>query len=457
MKAHRSWSYAPYRPPFFEVGDIYICRVAPDCDSISLEWLCEYEGEFEIFLRKRGVGEFARVGKTEKKEFTVTGLVRELEYEFYVSLKDMRSRTRLARCGASVGTVVNYLHPEDEAYRFSGRYLCSPSLVRHPDGFLLASMDLYAPEHPQNLTLIFRSDDEGKSWHYVSELFPCFWGKMFIQEGELYMLSCSTEYGDVLIGKSSDGGKSFTEPAVLLRGSGGKNGEAGWHRNPQPVLNFSGRIWNTIEYGSWGSGYHAAAVISAKEESSDLLDPDSWCVSEPVKYDPAWCGVPKGESNGCIEGSLVVRDGKLCSIMRYDMTKMKPNFGLVLAFDVNTEEPEAPLKFNRTVPFPANHSKFGIHYDKVSNKYYSIASRIRNEECTHHRNLLSLFSSHDLETWELERDIIDKTDCDPKKIGLQYVDFLIEGNELIYLCRTAMNGADSYHNSNCITFEKTKL
>ena len=32
---------------------------------------------------------------------------------------------------------------------------------------------------PQNLTLIFRSDDEGASWHYVSELHPCFWGKLF--------------------------------------------------------------------------------------------------------------------------------------------------------------------------------------------------------------------------------------------------------------------------------------
>ena len=30
MKAHKSWGYAPYKQPFFETGDIYICRVAPD-------------------------------------------------------------------------------------------------------------------------------------------------------------------------------------------------------------------------------------------------------------------------------------------------------------------------------------------------------------------------------------------------------------------------------------------
>ena len=110
----------------------------------------------------------------------------------------LKSRVRLARCGKSIGTVVNYLHPEDEAYGFSGHYLCSPSMVRHPDGFLLASMDVFAANHPQNLTLIFRSDDDGQTWHYVSELMPCFWGKLFIHKNELYMLSCSTEYGDLL-------------------------------------------------------------------------------------------------------------------------------------------------------------------------------------------------------------------------------------------------------------------
>ncbi len=128
-----------------------------------------------------------------------------------------KSRVRLARTGDAVGVVVKYLHPDDTAYSFSGRYLCSPSPVRHPDGFLLGSMDLFAGEHPQNPTLIFRSDDDGESWHYVSELMPCFRGKMFIHRGELYMPACSTEYGDLLIGKSLDGGKTFCAPTTWTR------------------------------------------------------------------------------------------------------------------------------------------------------------------------------------------------------------------------------------------------
>jgi hypothetical protein len=59
--------------------------------------------------------------------------------------------------------------------------------------------------------------------------------------------------------------------------------------------------------------------------------------------------------------------------------------------------------------------------------------------------------------WEVERDIIDKRQEDPKKYGFQYVDFLIEGDEILFLCRTAMNDANSYHNSNYSIFDRIKI
>ncbi len=457
MRAHKNWSYAPYRPPFYEVGDIYICRVCPSIDSIHFEWLNEENlSGFEIYVRERDKGEFKLAGKTDGYEFDITGLRSDTDHEFYVKSGEKKSRVRLARCGEAVDTVVNYLHPDDEAYSFSGRYLCSPSLVRHPEGYLLASMDLFAGAYPQNLTLIFRSDDDGKTWHYVSELFPCFWGKMFIYENELYMLACSTEYGDVLIGKSSDGGKTFCEPTVLLKGSNGKHDEAGCHRNPMPLVEFNGRLWNTLEYGSWGRGYHAPMVMSAKL-GSDLLDADSWLFSEPVKFNPDWDGVPKGESSGNIEGMLVIKGDSLYNVMRFDMSKMKPNFGYVLAYKVNTDDPEAPLIFDHAINFPGNHAKFVIKYCEATGKYYSIICRITGEERAHHRNLLSLMVSSDLENWEVERDIFDYRHCDPDKVGFQYVDFEIEGSQLLYLCRTGINGAHNYHNTNYSTFGTLEL
>lgn len=460
MKKHNGWSYAPYKPLFFNTGDIYICRVVPEINSIHFEWLSGGEKNYKIYVKEYEDKEaqFRYVGETTECEFDITGLKTETDYEFYVcdgNNENIKSRVRIARtyefkdCNA---VVVNYLHPRDDAYSFSGKFLCSPSIVRHPDGYLLASMDVYAGGWPQNLTIIFRSDDNGKSWHYVSELFPCFWGRMFIHKGELYMFGCSTEYGDMLIGKSSDGGKTFTEPVVLYRGGNGKNGQPGLHKNPQPVVNYNGRIWNTAEWGSWGKGYHAVMVTSA-DENSDLLNPDSWTFSEPVKYESGWEGLPEGESNGNIEGCPVIApDGKLYSIMRYDMTKLTPNYGIAMLYEIDTEKPDEPMRFSKPSFLPGNHSKFEVKFDDVSKYYYTIVSRIRGPEYTNDRNLLSLMRSKDLINWELVRDLIDRTDCAPSHTGFQYVDFLIEGEDILFLCRTAVNNAWNYHDSNYSTF-----
>ncbi len=454
MKAHKNWSYHPYLPLCRDNADIYICRVAPSINGIHLEWL-DIEKVCAVYVRKRGEGEYALAGQTDKTEFDITGLETDTDYEFYVAAGEKKSLVRLARCGEAVDTVVNYLHPEDNVYAFSGNCLCSPSLLRHPEGYLLASMDVYGHAKPQNLTLIFRSDDDGKTWHYVSELFPCFWGRLFLYEGDVYMIACSTEYGDLLIGRSTDGAKTFSEPTVLLRGGNGKNNEAGVHKNPQPMLEYNGRLWNTMEWGAWGQPYcHAAMVMSAKL-GSDLLDADSWLFSEPVKYDQNWDGIPKGKSGGTIEGCLVVHNDKLYNIMRYDMTQLSPSYGYALAYEVDTDDPEAPLRYDRPINFPANHAKFQIKYDKKRKKYYSIASFIKDDEHKSARNTLALMESADLDNWKVERILHDKGN--KWKVGFQYVDFYIEGDRIIYLCRTAINGAESFHNSNYSTFGTIEL
>lgn len=450
MRGQNTWSYAPYQPLIFNGGDIYICRIAPGEKEIHLEWLDIGAGEYEILVRVRETGEFTAAGRTEGTCFDLSGLETDTDYEFFVRSGEAKSRIRLARTGKTVGTVVNYLHPEDEAYAFSGRYLCSPSLVRHPDGFLLASMDLFAAEHPQNLTLIFRSDDDGATWHYVSELMPCFWGKLFIHRGELYMLSCSTEYGDLLIGKSTDGGKTFSAPVCLLRGSNGKNGNDGVHKNPQNVLLRNDRIYNTLEWGTWANHdfCHAAMVMSCDAEA-DLLVPENWSFTPPKQFDPADAPelghLPTGTMT--IEGTLTESpDGKLLNIMRFG------GYRSIIAYRVDDGDPEAPLTYDRCIPFPANWSKFMIKYDPVSRKYYSIGCRLLGEEPR--RNLLSLLASDDLDNWYPVTDLLDYRDQDADKIGFQYVDFEMEGEDIIFLCRTAMNNAHNFHDANYSTFHR---
>ena len=451
MKGSSTWSYRPYRPFLTEVGDIYICRVVPSTDAIHFEWLSIGKSLYNIYYRKRGEGDFVLWTTTDQTECDITGLSNQTEYEFYVISDGKKSRTRLARCGESIGTVVNYLHPEDEAYAFSGRFLCSPSLVRHPEGFLLASMDLFAGDHPQNLTLIFRSDDEGKTWHYVSELMPCFWGKMFIHKGELYMLSCSTEYGDLLIGKSTDGGKTFSAPVTLLRGSNGKKGNTGVHKNPQNIFRYNGRIYETLEWGSWANKvYSHAAMVMSCDENDDLLVPENWSFSDPRpfdRFDSSLENLPMHTMT--IEGTLTVdTDGKLVNIMRFG------KYQTALVYAVNTEDHEAQLTYKRCMPFPGNYSKFMIKYDEVSKKYYSIATRVYDREHTSDRNLLSFVCSDDLREWSVICDLYDHRHEDRQKVGFQYVDFEMEGEDIIYLCRTAINNARNFHDANYSTFHR---
>ena len=450
MKGQNQWSYAPYRPFLWNVGDIYICRIAPSATTIHLEWLSAEENSYEIFCRKRGDEAFAPIGKTAALEYDITNLEADTDYEIFVSSGNKKSRVRLARCADAVGTVVNYLHPDDTCYSFSGRALCSPSLVRHPDGYLLASMDVFAGEHPQNLSLIFRSDDEGKTWHYVSELMPCFWGKMFIHKGELYMLSVSTEYGDLLIGKSIDGGKTFSAPVSLLRGANGKKGYAGVHKNPQNIVYHNGRIYNTLEWGSWlDKGYYHGAMVMSCDENADLLDPENWNFTPPVVHDLNWNGAAPDGKAGNIEGTLVIApDGKIYNYMRYQTQLEKK----ILVFSV-PDDPDAPIEYSHPVAFDGNLSKFMIKFDEVSGRYYSIISR-RIDEPKTARNLLSLVSSANLSDWELVCDLIDRRHDDPKMVGFQYVDFEIEGDDIIYLCRTAMNNAKNYHDANYSTFHR---
>lgn len=453
MKGCKNWSYAPYKPLLTFVGDIYICRIVPYIDKIHFEWLSEDGGEYSVFFKRRADGDFVCAGRTSENAFDIPGLERDTDYEFFVSNGAKKSRVRLARCGESVGSVVNYLHPADEAYAFSGRYLCSPSLVKHPDGYLLASMDLFASEHPQNLTLIFRSDDNGASWHYVSELMPCFWGKMFIHKNELYMLSCSTEYGDLLIGKSSDGGKTFSAPVTLFRGSNGKNGNSGVHKNPQNIMRYNGRIYETLEWGTWQNGeYGHAAMVMSCDENADLLDPESWSFSKPRPFDPSFAPETEGlpSNNMTIEGTLTVdTNGGLVNVMRYGNSDRK-----AIVYSVNTEDFDAPLEYSRLIDFPAHMSKFMIKRDSVTEKYFSVATRVYNDKNLNARNLLSLMASDNLDSWYVVCDLFDRMDMSDNDVGFQYVDFEFDGEDIIFLCRTALNGANNFHDSNYSTFHR---
>lgn len=453
MKAETTWSKERYRPAVHGDDDIYICRVVPAPHEIRLFWKFDHEAVFEVRWRKKGETTAWDVQRVSTFFALISNLPEGIDYEFYVSSDTASSSVGYARTGWVPGIVVNYLHPEDLKYAFSGHHLCSPCLLKHPDGYLLASMDLYEGKAPQNLTLIFRSDDQGETWYHYSELFPCFWGSLFIHRGDVYMLGVSTEYGDILIGKSLDGGKTFGMPTVLFRGSC-HCAVPGWHRAPMPIIEAYGQIWTGIDYGSHASGTHANCLLSA-DANMDILTPNAWTMSAPLTYDPGWNGAVCGDNRGFIEGNAVLLpDGRVGNILRYFTDKGIPPYGLVPILCGNTKCPEKKLKFEAFAEFPGNLSKFHILQDPIGKRYYSIASRVYDSEKTYCRNLLSLLVSDDLLHWDVVCDLLDYRHQEDRTIGFQYVSFIFDGDDILFLSRTAFNGAQSYHDNNYVTFHR---
>ena len=185
MKGNSNWNYRPYLPAnrYSERGNPFICRLAPRETDCEAEWLGEGDS-FTLCYSLRGQDSFTQV-QTDTHFYRIENLQADREYELYVvDYKGRQSPVRLIRTGECVGTIVNYLHPEDTVYGFSGQYLCSPSIIRLPGGSLLASMDVFRGNAPQNLQLLFGSDDGGGHWHYVTDIFPCsIYRKRFIGKG----------------------------------------------------------------------------------------------------------------------------------------------------------------------------------------------------------------------------------------------------------------------------------
>ena len=457
MKPVSSWNFTPYAPldrPE-RVNSPYVCRLVPSENGCEI-YFFDNGGNGEshtLFFRVKDGGEFSAVALGNAKKAVLNGLLPETDYEFYIERNGgAKSDTRFFRTGKVHGSVVNYIYPEDDTYYFSGRYLCSPCLCRLPSGRLLSSMDVFEGNNAQNLTLIFYSDDNGESWNYLTELFPCFWGQMFYERGRLYMVGISNEYGDLLIGASDDEGKTWSLPTVLYRGSANTR-RRGLHRAPMKFCRSHGRLWTDIEFGAWGEKEMNNAVLSAPEGLDDYTDPSVWVMTDFWRHNEFKKTAKEGEVLdgiiGGIEGNIVeAPDGKLYNFLRYAR-------GKCLLLEVSPSEPEKMPTYSRLIDIGITPSKFDIVFDDVSKYYYAICSRAIDEPRTE-RNVLSLFRSPDLMSWECVYDIIDERNADPKVVGFQYVSFLIDENDIIFLCRTAYGRPHNFHDSNYQTFHRIK-
>ncbi|MFN2203866.1 MAG: sialidase family protein [Caldilineaceae bacterium] len=348
-------------------------------------------------------------------------------------------------------------------------YLGSPSIVRLPSGDLLATHDYFGPGCPRNhegeehLTSVYLSQDDGAAWRNITHIANAYWSSLFLHRGDVYLLGCSQQYGSIVVRRSTDGGYTWTHPSDahtgLIAQGGFYHSPPNYHCAPTPVLAANGRLYKAFEDCDpcvWGSGFRSL-VISAHEDG-DLLEAASWQMSNKLAYDPGWTPSEWGtlENPGWLEGNVVeTPHGGLCNVLRFNAVPLADKAAIVdigddgglLAF-----EPATGL-----IDFPGGQSKFTIRRDIVTGLYLTISNNNTSPKSPRQRNVLSLHKSADLRAWvhvkTLLQDDADLTvEESIRTVGFQYVDWQFDGDNLLYLVRTAYGGAHNYHDSNRITF-----
>lgn len=350
-------------------------------------------------------------------------------------------------------------------------YLGSPSICKLPNGDYLVSHDNFGPstkEHETAISNIYRSTNKGKTWQPVAEINGAFWSKLFVHNKEVYFIGTNKHHGNLILRKSTDNGKTWTEPTdansgLLLQGE--------YHVAPTPPIVHNGRIWRAIENATdvgikaWGPRY-SAMMISAPQ-NADLLKAESWTKSNFIPMDSTYLN---GNFGGWVEGNaLVAPNGELVNMLRvHDKGSFDEKAAIVrISADGKTATFDHAKDF---ILFPGGSKKFVIKYDEKSKKYWSLVNYVPEDVkpearklpkvkfSTHIRNTLALCSSTDLVNWNVNEILLQHPDV--LKHAFQYADWMVEGKDIVFVSRTAfddgLGGAANNHNNNFITFHKIK-
>ena len=373
-------------------------------------------------------------------------------------------------------------------------YLGSPSLVRLPDGVLLATHDYFGlrgcprnHEGEESLTSVYRSEDDGQSWVNVTHIMNCYWSSLFLHNSSVYILGTSQQYGSIMIRRSDDGGFTWSHPAdgtsgLLFKG-GYYHEPPNYHCAPVPVTVHNGRVYKAFEDCDpleWGVGFQAC-VISAPVEA-DLLDTSNWTMSNKLPFDPAWAPEEWEDRSlpGWREGNVVADpDGQLWDVMTFEagalMAEKSPRIKILDDGKRITFDPVTGF-----FDFPGSKAKFSIRRDPVTGKYLSLVNNLADPELLRkmvagelgsqqyrgkhpfrQRNVVSLTVSDDLWNWRVVRVLMrDESGLPPEAsillTGFQYVDWQFDQDDIIYLVRTGYRGAHNFHDSNRIIFRVLK-
>lgn len=327
---------------------------------------------------------------------------------------------------------------------------------------------------------IYRSTDDGKTWTQQHKLPTYHCGSFFQIDDTVYLLYADFRHDNkTKIRKSQNDGVDWSEPVVIYP-------KALWDGNGA-YARHNGFLYKALDEKQpedQDVSRSLPRVLKIKLQD-DPMNPDNWIFSsypnfafpppKPVR-DPWTDKRDVRRNNG--EGNCVVGpDGKVWIIYRH-FERTRGIFSATVFFDdeTNTQhfrnvydpDPE-PAKANCYSQFPGACSGFHIAYDEQSGKYIALSNPVTG--ATQHpngrplgiyrcmRNVLVMMESEDLIHWRiakhLMKDGLEKTwEQSVKRTGFQQVNFEIQDDDLIWISRTAYDGAKNLHDANRITFHR---
>lgn len=344
------------------------------------------------------------------------------------------------------GVVVHRLPVPSLMDRLTGRaiYTASPSIVVLPSGGYVVTDNLFGPgsgAERSGTTHVFGSKDRGLHWEQLAVLRGMKRGSLFVHKGGLYLLGYRAAPGDLLIRRSGDGGRTWSEPhddtSGLLR-----RGKFGGTPN-RPVIH-GDRIW---------VAQSGRRVISAPADA-DLLRADSWTLSRRADTGRG----PFGKKTVITEAQVVA----------------SPDTGVVVmpkihgkAFTVLLRAGPEPRKLRDPrpedwIPFPGGEKKFAVGFDPQSGWFFALSNPVlpayRDSGWPPEliRNAAALLVSSDLREWQIANVFLESPNVDFE--AFQYLGYDFDGGDLVVASRTAFVVGDGKpsrgHDSNLTTFHR---
>ncbi len=334
-------------------------------------------------------------------------------------------------------------------------YVGSPSIVIMPDGTYVASHDYFGKRLSDSF--IYISKDKGETWKQIAKIESLTWATLFNRGKELYLIGispkCVMGYGDFVVRKSLDNGYTWTTP---LNEETGLIRKGLYHCAPVPVVADKNRYWRAIERmdNNWGWGPFSALMTSAPAKG-DLLHANQWKLSNEIRFDASW----KAGASAWLEGNAVIdKEGNIKNILR--VAYQSDDLAAMVSVSHDS------ISFNPKTDFirlPGAAKKFTIRYDKKSKRYWTLSNFVL-EKYRHTtdngsiRNTQVLMCSKDLIQWEIKDTLLT---CDtPHLHGFQYVDWQIDGKDIVFVSRTAWTDSTGepprQHDANYLTFHRVK-